>query len=123
MNSLESKVDITTSPQLGTAEGMNSLVSRVDITTSPQLGTAEGMNSLVSRVDITTGPQLGRAQVLRGWITEPVPGIADEKKEEISRGVRWHASPPPPPNILKVETKNLCNLRHSGGKFEEFEEI
>ena len=39
------------------------------------------------------------------------------KKEDISR---WVQGMPPPPSkkMLKVEVK-LCNLRHSGGKFEE----
>ena len=40
---------------------------------------------------------------------------AKEKKKEISRGVRRHA----PPENFESPDKNLCSLRHSGGKFEE----
>ena len=43
-------------------------------------------------------------------------GIANEKKkEEISRGVRGYAAL----ENFESQDKNLCNLRHSGGKFEE----
>ena len=48
------------------------------------------------------------------------PGIANQKKEEISSP---GACPPPPLPLENVESRdwNLCNLRHSGGKFEEMQ--